>query len=107
MCLVELSRMRTHVWKSLCRSWQHEHLINPIQWEPLPCWKDHVTVVNHKGKRKQTCLVLRGLDLVDGTPVYDMKLFVPWDQIGCSVPNSNGNTNDLCHFCMTQLKVLS
>jgi tRNA (Thr-GGU) A37 N-methylase len=30
------------------------------------------TVVN-KGKRKQTCLVLRGLDLVDGASSYDVK----------------------------------
>jgi hypothetical protein len=52
------------------------------------------------------CLVLRGLDLVDGTPVYDVKPFVPWDQIGCSVPNSNGNTSDLS-LCMTQLRVPS
>jgi hypothetical protein len=66
---------------------------------------EHVTVIN-KGKRKQTCLVLRGLDLVDGTPVYDVKPFVPWDQIGCSVPNSNGNTSDLS-LRMTQLRVLS
>jgi hypothetical protein len=66
---------------------------------------EHVTVVN-KGKRKQTCLVLRGLDLVDGTPVNDVKPFVPWDQNGCSVPNSNVNMNNWS-LCMTQLRVLS
>jgi tRNA-Thr(GGU) m(6)t(6)A37 methyltransferase TsaA len=67
---------------------------------------ERTTVVN-KGKRKQTCLVLRGLDLVDGTPVYDVKPFVPWDQIGCSVPNSNNGIRNDLSLRMTQLKVPS
>lgn len=38
---------------------------------------------NKRGRTTQTCvvLVLRGLDLVDGTPVYDMKPYVPCDRI--------------------------
>ena len=30
---------------------------------------------------KRVCLVLRGLDLVDDTPVYDIKPYVPWDRV--------------------------
>ena len=38
-------------------------------------------IVLQETSRKQTCIVLRGLDLVDGTPVYDIKPYVPWDRI--------------------------
>ena len=41
---------------------------------------EDVIVLQENGQ-KQTCIVLRGLDLVDGTPVYDIKPYVPWDRI--------------------------
>lgn len=42
---------------------------------------EDVMVVQNGHDRKQTCIILRGLDLVDGTPVYDIKPYVPWDRI--------------------------
>ena len=38
---------------------------------------------------KRVCLVLRGLDLVDDTPVYDIKPYVPWDRVGSLSPIAN------------------
>ena len=29
---------------------------------------------------------LNGLDLVDGTPVYDIKPYIPWDSLPLSLP---------------------
>ena len=58
------------------------------------------------GKR-QTCLVLRGLDLVDGTPVYDVKPYVPWDCINyTTITGSDTDNADLCSR-MKRLKVPS
>jgi len=48
------------------------------------------------------------LDLVDGTPVYDVKPFVPWDRIDSSVNSTgvscSGNDDDL-HARMKQMRV--
>jgi tRNA-Thr(GGU) m(6)t(6)A37 methyltransferase TsaA len=42
---------------------------------------EDVMVIQSTCDRKQACVILRGLDLVDGTPVYDIKPYVPWDRI--------------------------
>jgi tRNA-Thr(GGU) m(6)t(6)A37 methyltransferase TsaA len=42
---------------------------------------EDVIAIHNRYDRKQACLILRGLDLVDGTPVYDIKPYVPWDRI--------------------------
>ena len=44
------------------------------------CLLEDVMTISIQG-RKHITLVLRGLDLVDGTPVYDVKPYVPWDRI--------------------------
>ena len=46
---------------------------------------EEVTTVSFVGEnkkvKKKTVLKLRGLDLVDGTPVYDVKPYLPWDVV--------------------------
>jgi len=42
-------------------------------------------VIRDYNGKKTTCLVFRGLDLVDGTSVYDVKPFVLRDRIDSSV----------------------
>lgn len=42
--------------------------------------------------RKRTCLVLRGLDLVDDTPVYDIKPYIPSDRVESLLPGSEMKT---------------
>jgi tRNA-Thr(GGU) m(6)t(6)A37 methyltransferase TsaA len=54
------------------------HRPNPVGLS-LCLLEGMVTLTVHG--RKQVCLVLRGLDVVDGTPVYDVKPYVPWDRI--------------------------
>ena len=49
---------------------------------------EDITTVVGKGGRKRACLVLRGLDLVDGTPVYDVKPYVPWDSISATTTST-------------------
>jgi tRNA (Thr-GGU) A37 N-methylase len=46
---------------------------------------EDVVVIHPRNGKRQACLVLRGLDLVDGTPVFDVKPFVPWDCIDDSL----------------------
>jgi tRNA-Thr(GGU) m(6)t(6)A37 methyltransferase TsaA len=41
---------------------------------------EKVELISFQGCRR-VCLVLRGLDLVDDTPVYDLKPYVPWDRV--------------------------
>ncbi|KAI2503810.1 hypothetical protein MHU86_10615 [Fragilaria crotonensis] len=41
---------------------------------------EKVELVSFQGS-KRVCLMLRGLDLVDDTPVYDIKPYVPWDRV--------------------------
>jgi hypothetical protein len=65
---------------------------------------ENVTVTHGDNGRKQACLVLRGLDLVDGTPVYDIKPFVPWDQINCGSHTSGVLGHDLMNN-MKELRV--
>ena len=38
-------------------------------------------VGENKKVKKKTILKLKGLDLVDGTPVYDVKPYLPWDVV--------------------------
>lgn len=73
------------------------HRPNPVGLS-LALLEDVTTILHSGTKKKQTCLVLRGLDLVDGTPVYDVKPFVPFDQVECNntISNSAGDSNDLC-----------
>lgn len=47
---------------------------------------EKMEVITIKG-RKRICLVLRGLDLVDDTPVYDIKPYVPWDRVESLEPS--------------------
>ncbi|GFH52830.1 hypothetical protein CTEN210_09306 [Chaetoceros tenuissimus] len=46
---------------------------------------EEVTTVSFVGEnkkvKKKTVLKLKGLDLVDGTPVYDVKPYLPWDVV--------------------------
>lgn len=41
---------------------------------------ERVEIISVEGN-KRVCLVLRGLDLVNDTPVYDIKPYVPWDRV--------------------------
>jgi tRNA-Thr(GGU) m(6)t(6)A37 methyltransferase TsaA len=41
---------------------------------------EKVEIISVEGS-KRVCLVLRGLDLVNDTPVYDIKPYVPWDRV--------------------------
>ena len=41
---------------------------------------EKVELISVQGS-KRVCLVLRGLDLIDDTPVYDIKPYVPWDRV--------------------------
>ena len=47
---------------------------------------EKVEVITVQGS-KRVCLVIRGLDLVDGTPVYDIKPYVPWDRVESLEPS--------------------
>jgi tRNA-Thr(GGU) m(6)t(6)A37 methyltransferase TsaA len=58
------------------------HRPNPVGLS-LALLEDVMVIQNSHGQ-KQTCVILRGLDLVDGTPVYDIKPYVPSDRISVS-----------------------
>ncbi len=52
---------------------------------------------NRNRKRKATIVKLLGLDLVDGTPVYDLKPYLPSDyvdDVSLSIPNYKSNGDD-------------
>jgi tRNA-Thr(GGU) m(6)t(6)A37 methyltransferase TsaA len=51
---------------------------------------EKLETISIKG-RKRTCLVIRGLDLVDDTPVYDIKPYVPWDRVDSPEPSPSSS----------------